>query len=134
MLKKINLFIFVFSLFLITAQNNINIKENNVSSNYVINKTREIGQNIRCLVCQNQSIDESSSQIAQDLRILIKEKINTGSTDKEIYDYLSDRYGDYILLNPPLKTNTILLWFLPFIILILGLFLVMKILKKSRFK
>jgi cytochrome c-type biogenesis protein CcmH len=134
MLKKINLFIFVFSLFLITAQNNINIKENNVSSNYVINKTREIGQNIRCLVCQNQSIDESSSQIAKDLRILIKEKIETGSTDKEIYEYLSDRYGDYILLNPPLKTNTILLWFLPFIILILGLFLVMKILKKSRFK
>ena len=116
MLKKINLFIFVFSLFFITAQNNINIKENNVSSNYVTNKTREIGQNIRCLVCQNQSIDESSSQIAQDLRILIKEKIETGSTDKEIYDYLSDRYGDYILLNPPLKTNTILLWFLPFII------------------
>ena len=134
MLKKINLFIFVFSLFFITAQTNINIKENNVSSNYVINKTREIGQNIRCLVCQNQSIDESSSQIAQDLRILIKEKIETGSTDKEIYEYLSDRYGDYILLNPPLKTNTILLWFLPFIILILGLFLVMKILKKSRFK
>jgi cytochrome c-type biogenesis protein CcmH len=134
MLKKINLFIFVFSLFLITAQNNINIKENNVSSNYVINKTREIGQNIRCLVCQNQSIDESSSQIAKDLRILIKEKIETGSTDKEIYEYLSERYGDYILLNPPLKTNTILLWFLPFIILILGLFLVMKILKKSRFK
>ena len=134
MLKKINLFIFVFSLFFITAQNNINIKENNVSSNYVINKTREIGQNIRCLVCQNQSIDESSSQIAQDLRILIKEKIETGSTDKEIYEYLSDRYGDYILLNPPLKTNTILLWFLPFIILILGLFLVIKILKTSRFK
>ena len=134
MLKKINLFIFVFSLFLITAQNNINIKENNVSSNYVINKTREIGQNIRCLVCQNQSIDDSSSQIAQDLRILIKEKIETGSTDKEIYEYLSNRYGDYILLNPPLKTNTILLWFLPFIILILGLFLIMKILKKSRFK
>ena len=134
MLKKINLFIFVFSLFFITAQNNINIKENNVSSNYVINKTREIGQNIRCLVCQNQSIDESRSQIAQDLRILIKEKIETGSTDKEIYEYLSERYGDYILLNPPLKTNTILLWFLPFIILILGLFLVMKILKKSRFK
>ena len=134
MLKKINLFIFVFSLFFITAQNNINIKENNVSSNYVINKTREIGQNIRCLVCQNQSIDESRSQIAKDLRILIKEKIETGSTDKEIYEYLSDRYGDYILLNPPLKTNTILLWFLPFIILILGLFLVMKILKKSRFK
>ena len=132
MLKKLNLFIFVFSLFFITAQNTI--KENNVKTDYVTNKTREIGQNIRCLVCQNQSIDDSSSQIAQDLRILIKEKIETGSTDKEIYEYLSNRYGDYILLNPPLKTNTILLWFLPFIILILGLFLVMKVLKKSRFK
>ena len=134
MLKKINLFIFVFSLFFVTAQNNINIKENYVKSDYVTNKTREIGQNIRCLVCENQSIDDSSSQLAKDLRILIKEKIETGSTDKQIYNYLSKRYGDYILLNPPLKINTILLWFLPFIILLFGLFLVMNIFKKNSFK
>ena len=134
MSKTVSLFVFVFSLFFITAQKSLIIKDDNLNSNYIINKTREIGQNIRCLVCQNQSIDDSSSQLAKDLRILIKEKIETGFTDKQIYDYLSKRYGDYILLNPPLKINTILLWFLPFIILIFGLFLVMNILKKNSFK
>ena len=134
MFKKVSLFVFVFSLFFITAQKSLIIKDENLNSNYIINKTREIGQNIRCLVCQNQSIDDSSSQLAKDLRILIKEKIETGFTDKQIYDYLSKRYGDYILLNPPLKINTILLWFLPFIILIFGLFLVINILKKNSFK
>ena len=134
MFKKINLFLLVFSLFFITGQKGIIKEDNKLNSNYVINKTREIGQNIRCLVCQNQSIDDSSSQLAKDLRILIKEKIETGFTDKQIYDYLSKRYGDYILLNPPLKINTILLWFLPFIILIFGLFLVINILKKNSFK
>ena len=134
MFKTVSLFVFVFSLFFITAQKSLIIKDDNLNSNYIINKTREIGQNIRCLVCQNQSIDDSSSQLAKDLRVLIKEKIETGFTDKQIYDYLSKRYGDYILLNPPLKINTILLWFLPFIILIFGLFLVMNILKKNSFK
>ena len=134
MFKTVSLFVFVFSLFFITAQKSLIIKDDNLNSNYIINKTREIGQNIRCLVCQNQSIDDSSSQLAKDLRILIKEKIETGFTDKQIYDYLSKRYGDYILLNPPLKINTILLWFLPFIILIFGLFLVINILKKNSFK
>ncbi|MDC0094149.1 cytochrome c-type biogenesis protein CcmH, partial [Alphaproteobacteria bacterium] len=97
MFKKINLFILVFSLFFITAQKVIIKEDDKLNSNYVINKTREIGQNIRCLVCQNQSIDDSSSLLAKDLRILIKEKVTNGFTDKEIYDYLSKRYGDYIL-------------------------------------
>lgn len=134
MFKIINLILLVFSLFFFTAQKSLIIKDYNLKTNYVINKTREIGQNIRCLVCENQSIDDSSSQLAKDLRILIKEKIETGSTDKQIYNYLSKRYGDYILLNPPLKINTILLWFLPFIILLFGLFLVMNIFKKNSFK
>ena len=134
MFKKINLFLLVFSLFFITGQNGIIKEDDKLNSNYVINKTREIGQNIRCLVCQNQSIDDSSSLLAKDLRVLIKEKVTNGFTDKEIYDYLSKRYGDYILFNPPLKTNTILLWFLPFVILIFGLFLIMNILKTNRFK
>ena len=134
MSKKLNLLTLIFSLFFIAAQKNTIIEEDYLKPSYITNKTREIGQNIRCLVCQNQSIDDSSSQLAEDLRILIKEKIKNGFTDKEIYSYLSKRYGDYILLNPPLKANTILLWFLPFLILIFGLFLVMNILKKNRFK
>ena len=84
-------------------------------------RARNISKNIRCMICQNQSIDESSASLAKDLRILIRVKIKDGKTDKEIYKFLSDRYGDFILLNPPLKSKTIVLWFLPFILFIIGI-------------
>ena len=134
MIKKINLQIILLFSFLILPQFYVIAGNNSLSSLEITNKTREISKNIRCLVCQNQSIDDSSSLLAKDLRVLIKQKVTNGFTDKEIYDYLSKRYGDYILFNPPLKTNTILLWFLPFVILIFGLFLIMNILKTNRFK
>ena len=131
MFKKINLFLLVFSLFFITGQKDIIKEDDKLNSNYVINKTREIGQNIRCLVCQNQSIDESNSDLAKDLKILIKDKLKDGISEEEIYSFLSDRYGDSILLKPPLKSNTILLWFLPFIILIFGSIFVIRFLKSN---
>ena len=84
-------------------------------------RARNISKNIRCMICQNQSIDESSASLAKDLRILIRAKIKDGKTDKEIYKFLTDRYGDFILLNPPLKSKTIVLWFLPFILFIIGI-------------
>ena len=84
-------------------------------------RARNISKNIRCMICQNQSIDESSAPLAKDLRILIRNKITEGSSDKEIYKFLTDRYGDFILLNPPLKSKTIVLWFLPFILFIIGI-------------
>ena len=84
-------------------------------------RARNISKNIRCLICQNQSIDESSASLAKDLRILIRVKIKDGKTDKEIYKFLSDRYGDFILLNPPLKSKTIVLWFLPFVLFFIGI-------------
>ena len=84
-------------------------------------RARNISKNIRCMICQNQSIDESSASLAKDLRILIRVKIKDGKTDKEIYKFLTDRYGDFILLNPPLKSKTIVLWFLPFIIFFIGI-------------
>lgn len=96
------------------------------------NRTREISQNIRCLVCQNQSIDESNSELAKDLKILIREKLIDGVSDDEIYEYLRERYGDYILLKPPLNFNTILLWFLPFIVLIFGSIMIFKIIKSHQ--
>jgi cytochrome c-type biogenesis protein CcmH len=83
-------------------------------------RARNISKNVRCLVCQNQSIDDSSAHIAKDLRILIREKIKNGKTDKEIYSFLTTRYGDFILLKPPFKYNTILLWLTPFILFLLG--------------
>ena len=78
-------------------------------------RARNISKNIRCLVCQNQSIDESNAPLAKDLRILIRNKIKDGNQDEEIYKFLADRYGDFILLKPPLKLSTLTLWFLPFI-------------------
>ena len=84
-------------------------------------RARNISKNIRCMICQNQSIDESSASLAKDLRILIRVKIKDGKTDKEIYKFLTDRYGDFILLNPPLKSKTIVLWFLPFILFFIGI-------------
>ena len=66
-------------------------------------RARNISKNVRCLVCQNQSIDESSAPLARDMRMIVRNKITEGLTDKEIYKFLTDRYGDFILLNPPLK-------------------------------
>jgi len=78
-------------------------------------RARNISKNIRCMVCQNQSIDESNAPLAKDLRVLIRNKIKEGNKDEEIYKFLTDRYGDFILLKPPLKLTTLALWFLPFI-------------------
>ena len=95
-------------------------------------RAREIAKNIRCMVCQNQSIDESNAPLAKDLRILIRNKIMKGDKDEEIYKFLTDRYGDFILLKPPLKLSTLALWFLPFIFFIFGIFIVFYHNKKSR--
>ena len=130
MIKNIFLKITSIIFLLIITQSQLSAGNNSLNEKQLIDKTREISQNIRCLVCQNQSIDESNSELAKDLRVLIKEKVSKGFNNKEIYNYLSRRYGDYILLNPPLKTNTILLWFLPFLILILGTILMLKFIKK----
>ena len=84
-------------------------------------RARYISKNIRCMVCQNQSIDESVAPLAKDLRILIRNKIVEGLTNEEIYDFLTDRYGDFILLKPPFKTSTYVLWFLPFLFFLIGI-------------
>jgi len=87
-------------------------------------RARDISKNIRCMICQNQSIDESEAPLAKDLRILIRNLIKEGYQDREIYNYLTDRYGDFILLKPPLKTSTYALWILPIIFLIIGIFII----------
>ncbi len=95
-------------------------------------RARNISKNIRCMICQNQSIDESSAPLAKDLRILIRDKIKDGKKDKEIYKFLADRYGDFILLKPPLNMNTLALWILPFIFFVIGIFIVFFYNKKSK--
>ena len=95
-------------------------------------RARNISKNIRCMVCQNQSIDESNAPLAKDLRILIRNKIKEGKKDKEIYIFLTDRYGDFILLKPPLKSSTFPLWFLPFIFFVIGILIIFFHNKKSK--
>ena len=95
-------------------------------------RARNISKYIRCMVCQNQSIDESDAPLAKDLRILIRNQIKDGKNDEEIYKFLTDRYGDFILLKPAFKLNTLALWLLPFIFVLFGIFIVFFHNKKSK--
>jgi len=127
---KIYINLSLISFFLIIISHLALTNENDFKTNSIINKTREIAQNIKCLVCQNQSIDESNSELAKDLKKLIKEKLEAGLNENDVYKFLRARYGDYILLKPPLNKNTILLWFLPFIILVFSTVYITKFFKK----
>ena len=95
-------------------------------------RARDISKNIRCLVCQNQSIDDSAAPLAKDLRALIRIKVQENDSDEEIYKFLTDRYGDFILLKPPFKISTFLLWSLPFVFVIIGIFILFVHNKKSK--
>ncbi|UJQ95710.1 cytochrome c-type biogenesis protein [Mariluticola halotolerans] len=73
-------------------------------------RAREISANLRCLVCQNQSIDDSDAELAGDLRVLVRERLTEGDSNEEVMRYVVDRYGEYVLLNPVVAPHTILLW------------------------
>ena len=133
MTREFKIIITIFLLFFFSNQLSAFAKSLNNEID-VNNKIREISQNVRCLVCQNQSIDESNSELAKDLKILIKEKLILGDSDEEIYGFLKERYGDYILLKPPLNLNTVILWFLPFIVLMFGSIMIFKIIKSNKRK
>ena len=131
-LKNFFILFFAISLVSIISENNIAVEPEEILKNQKQElRARNISKNIRCMVCQNQSIDESNAPLAKDLRILIRNKIKEGKKDKEIYIFLTDRYGDFILLKPPLKSSTLALWLLPFIFLIIGFFIVFHHNKKS---
>lgn len=85
-------------------------------------RAREVGKQLRCVVCQNQSIDDSNADLARDMRILVRERIQAGDSNEEVIAYMVDRYGDFVLLNPPFKTSTYVLWIGPGAIAVLGIF------------
>jgi cytochrome c-type biogenesis protein CcmH len=84
-------------------------------------RARGLSREIRCLVCQNQSIDESEADLARDLRLILRERIAAGDSDAQVKDFLVARYGDFVLLDPPVKPKTWLLWFGPAAILLIAL-------------
>lgn len=83
-------------------------------------RAEAIGKQLRCLVCQNESIEDSGADLAHDLRVLIRERLKDGDSDAQVVKYVTDRYGAFVLLKPPIEPATYLLWFSPFAILIFG--------------
>ena len=94
------------------------------------NIEEKILKNLRCLVCQGQTISDSNSDFAQIIKSVVSDKIEEGLTEKEIYSFLSEKYGDWILFNPPLKKNSYLLWFLPYLLFAFGGIIVYLMIKK----
>lgn len=87
-------------------------------------RAQEIMKQLRCLVCQNQSIVDSDAALAKDLRIIVRERIMVGDSDDEVLHYMTDRYGDWVLLKPPFDGATIILWLSPLLLLLIGFFVV----------
>jgi cytochrome c-type biogenesis protein CcmH len=84
-------------------------------------RARDLSQHLRCVVCQNQSIDDSNAPLARDLRVLLRERLKAGDTDKAAIDFIVYRYGNFVLLKPPMQLNTLLLWFGPGLVLLMAL-------------
>jgi len=80
-------------------------------------RARTLGQELRCLVCQNESIDDSNADLARDLRRIVRERLTAGDTDDQVVGFITARYGDYVLLRPPLRPGTLVLWFGPVVLL-----------------
>ena len=93
--------------------------------------SKEIQKNLRCLVCQGQSISDSNSDFAQTIKMVVDDLINEGLTEEEIYSFMSDKYGDWIVFKPQLNIQNSLLWILPYMALILGGFFIIKLFNKK---
>ena len=91
----------------------------------------KILKNLRCLVCQGQTVSDSNSDFAQIIKSVVDDKIQEGMTEKEIYNFLSDKYGDWILFNPPLKKSSYVLWFLPYALFVMGILFLFYLFKRT---
>ena len=95
-------------------------------------RVQTLAQELRCLVCQNQTIADSNAPLAVDLRDQIREQAAAGKSDSDIIDFMVARYGDFVLYRPPFKATTLLLWIGPFVFLIGGLFFLLRLLRRRR--
>jgi cytochrome c-type biogenesis protein CcmH len=95
-------------------------------------RAREISKELRCLVCQNQSIDDSSADLARDLRLIVRHRLSAGDSDEQVLEYVTDRYGDFVLLRPPMKPATLVLWLAPPLLLIAGAVLSLTYLRRRQ--
>jgi cytochrome c-type biogenesis protein CcmH len=95
-------------------------------------RARHLSQELRCMVCQNQSIDDSEAPLAHDLRVLVRDRLTAGDSDRQVLDYLVARYGEFVLLKPPFASRTLLLWGLPPLALIAGMVGLVAALRRRR--
>lgn len=120
-------------LFLMFASPTLAIQPDEIlQDNGLEQRARVISKELRCLVCQNQSIDDSDAPLARDLRLLVRERLQTGEKNEEVIAFIVDRYGDFVLLRPPVKASTIALWISPVALLLLGFFLLLTWFRKHR--
>ena len=126
-------FLLIFFFFLIIdIDSSFTVEPNEIISNPIYeNRARDLSKGIRCLVCQNQSIDDSNSDLATDLRRIIRKKIIQGETDNEITQYLVDKYGNFILMKPPLYQDTYVLWISPLLLMLVGITIIYFTLKRK---
>jgi cytochrome c-type biogenesis protein CcmH len=93
-------------------------------------RARDLSAGLRCLVCQNQSIDDSDAPLARDLRLIVRQQLQKGQSDSQIIDYVVDRYGEFVLLKPRLHLNTLLLWLAPLLLIVGGIVLAARIVRR----
>ena len=117
-----------FIIFFVLSFSNVSANNNDVKS--------KITKNLRCLICQGQSVYDSDSEFANSLKLMVDKKLSEGLSEKQIYSYFEDKYGEWILYNPRLSKNTYILWLMPIILFLIGGAIIMKsfiIRKKSLF-
>ena len=127
-----NFFLIFFFFLVIDIDPSFSVEPNEIISNPIYeNRARDLSKGIRCLVCQNQSIDDSDSDLAKDLRRIIRKKIIQGDTDNQITQYLVDKYGNFILMKPPLYQDTYILWISPLLLMLVGITIMYFTLKRK---
>ena len=109
------------------------VEANEVLANPTLEaRARSLSKELRCMVCQNQSIDDSEAPLAHDLRVLVRERLEAGDSDAQVMDFLVARYGEFVLLKPPLSWHTAALWCLPPAALIIGMTMVLAVIRRRR--
>jgi cytochrome c-type biogenesis protein CcmH len=95
-------------------------------------RARQISGGLRCLVCQNQSIDDSNAPLARDLRLLVRERLEKGDSDGQVMQFIEDRYGEFVLLRPPFNLETLLLWLAPLLVLLGAIVVALRVVAKRK--
>ena len=124
--------ILLLAVFVSVSLLSINVKAIENANPQTEQRIRQLSEKLRCLVCQNQSLADSNAELAQDLRQQLREQVAAGRSDDQILDYLVQRYGDFVLYEPPFKATTVLLWIGPFVLLAAAALVLVATLRRRR--